>query len=125
MDEDIDGAVDWPEFQLMFRRNITDKTGLEPSQLFSVVQFLMYDKTFAGFVTLDQTMHMLYNRYGKDRLETEMKALFGDSIVEDGNAKLNFLEYLVRVKARANALAAAAAQEAKEKYSGAPGAKKK
>lgn len=48
VDEDIDGAVDWPEFQLMFRRNITDKTGLEPSQLFSVVQFLMYDKTFAG-----------------------------------------------------------------------------
>jgi hypothetical protein len=91
VDEDIDGAVDWPEFQLMFRRNITDKTGLEPSQLFSVVQFLMYDKTFAGFVTLDQTMLMLYNRYGKDRLETDMKALFGDSIVEDGNAKLNVL----------------------------------
>ncbi len=163
----------------MFSRNITDKTGLEPSQLFSVVQFLMYDKAFAGFVTLDQTMHMLYNRYGKDRLETEMKvrrakraaaragaapraqpepraacaaaatrrrppaltrparsahpipnraraqALFGNSIVENGNAKLNFLEYLSRVKMRANALAAAAAEEQKEKYSGAPGVKKK
>ena len=43
----------------MFRRNIMDKTGLEPSQLFSVVQFLMYDKAFTGFVTLDQTMQML------------------------------------------------------------------
>ena len=47
----------------MFRRNIMDKTGLEPSQLFSVVQFLMYDKAFTGFVTLDQTMQMLVSSW--------------------------------------------------------------
>ena len=110
VDEDIDGAVSWVEFELMFRRNITDKTGLEPCQLFSVVQFLMYDKDFTGMVSLDQTMHMLYNRYGKDRLEAEMKALFGDSITSDGNAKLSFLNYLSAVKARATSLAASAAQ---------------
>lgn len=121
VDEDLDGCVDWAEFQLMFRRNITDKTGLEPSQLFSVVQFLMYDKEFTGCVSLDQTMHMLYNRYGKERLEAEMKALFGESVVEEGNAKLGFLDYLRAVKARAAALAAAAAEEQKEKYAGAPG----
>jgi calmodulin len=73
VDEDIDGSVSWQEFQLMFRRNLADKTGLEPSQLFSVVQFLMYDRDFTGMVSLDQTMHMLYNRYGKERLEAEMK----------------------------------------------------
>jgi hypothetical protein len=110
VDEDISGSVDWVEFQLMFRRNIMDKTGLEPSQLFSVVQFLMYDKAFTGFVTLDQTMQMLFSRYGKDRLETELKALFGESITEDGNSKLNFLEYLTRVKERAKVLAAIAAE---------------
>ena len=110
VDEDSDGAVSWGEFQLMFRRNITDKTGLEPCQLFSVVQFLMYDKDFTGMVSLDQTMHMLYNRYGKDRLEAEMKALFGDSITSDGNAKLSFLNYLSAVKARATNVAAQAAQ---------------
>ena len=110
VDEDGDGAVSWGEFQLMFRRNITDKTGLEPCQLFSVVQFLMYDKDFTGMVSLDQTMHMLYNRYGKDRLEAEMKALFGDSITSDGNAKLSFLNYLSAVKARATNVAAQAAQ---------------
>jgi hypothetical protein len=73
VDEDIDGSVCYSEFQLMFRRNIADKSGLEPCQLFSVVQFLMYDREFTGHVSLDQTMNMLYNRYGKDRLEAEMK----------------------------------------------------
>lgn len=110
VDEDIDGAVSWTEFELMFRRNIQDKTGLEPCQLFSVVQFLMYDKEGVGMVSLDETMHMLYNRYGKDRLEAEMKALFGDSVTSDGNARLSFLDYLSAVKARATAVAAAAAQ---------------
>jgi hypothetical protein len=66
-----------------------------------------------------------FSRYGKERLETELKALFGDSITEDGNSKLNFLEYLTRVKERAKVLAAAAAEEQKAKYAGAPGLKKK
>lgn len=73
VDENLDGCVDWEEFQLMFRRNITDKTGLEPSQLFNVVQFLMYDRDFCGEVSVDETMHMLFSRYGKARLEAEMK----------------------------------------------------
>ena len=52
VDENLDGCVDWTEFSLMFRRNITDKSGLEPTQLFNVVQFLMYDKDFSGEVSV-------------------------------------------------------------------------
>jgi hypothetical protein len=37
------------------------------------VQFCMYDKDFSGQVSVDETMHMLFARYGKERLESEMK----------------------------------------------------
>ena len=84
----------------MFRRNITDKTGLEPFQLFNVVQFLMYDKDFSGEVSVDETMAMLFSRYGKERLEAEMKALFGDRLSTDGDGELTFLDYLHAVNKR-------------------------
>ena len=103
VDENLDGAVDWDEFHLMFQRNIKDKTGLEPFQLFNVVQFMMYDRDNSGNVSVDETMHMLYARYGKDRLEQEMKALFGDNLGgngEGGDGSLSFNDYLKAVNVR-------------------------
>ena len=38
VDENLDGCVDWDEFQMMYYRNMTDTTGLEPFELFNIVQ---------------------------------------------------------------------------------------
>ncbi len=101
VDENLDGCVDWEEFLTMFERNIMDTTGLEPFQLFNVVQFMMYDKDNSGNVTVDETMHMLYARYGKQHLESQMKALFGEDLkTADGDGELSFEEYLKAVSIR-------------------------
>lgn len=60
---------------------------------------MMYDRDNSGSVTVDETMHMLYARYGKDRLEAEMKALFGDNL-NDGGGSLTFNDYLKAVNVR-------------------------
>lgn len=39
VDENLDGFLDWQEFKLMFNRNITDRTGLEPSRMVSTESF--------------------------------------------------------------------------------------
>ena len=65
----------------------------------------MYDKDFSGEVSVDETMQMLFSRYGKERLEAEMKALFGDSLSTDGDGQLTFLDYLKAVTKRAPAKA--------------------
>ncbi len=61
----------------MYKRCISDETGLEPRKLFNLVQFLMYDKTFKGRVTIEETLQILYVRYGRERLDEEIKAIFG------------------------------------------------
>lgn len=56
VDDDLDGYVSKEEFMTMYKRCISDKTDLEPRGLFNLVQFLMYDKTFKGRVTVEETL---------------------------------------------------------------------
>lgn len=90
-DENLDGVVDWEELRSMFNRNLLDKTELEPANLFNVVQFMTYDKKNCGTITADDTMAILFARYGQSQLEMRMKQLFGDS------DELKFVDYLERV----------------------------
>ena len=53
VDDDLDQCVSRAEFDTMYKRCISDETGLEPRKLFNLVQFLMYDKEFKGRVTVE------------------------------------------------------------------------
>ena len=100
VDEDLDGMLSWTEFRLMFTRNIMDKTGLEPSRMFNLVQFLIYDAGANGKVSLDETMHMLYTRYGKRELETKLREIFGPQANSSGleSGDITFAAYLRAVE---------------------------
>ncbi|CEG40061.1 outer dynein arm-docking complex subunit 3 [Plasmopara halstedii] len=90
-DENLDGVVDWEELRAMFNRNLLDRTELEPANLFNVVQYMTYDKKNCGVITADDTMAILFARYGQTQLEMRMKQLFGES------DELTFVDYLKRV----------------------------
>ena len=66
----------------MFTRNILDQTGLEPSRMFYLTQFLIYDHNENGMVSVDETMNMLYARHGRDIMEKKFKELFGSDMHE-------------------------------------------
>lgn len=63
VDEDLDGCINEYEFTLMYKRCIFDKTGLEPRNLFNLVQFLMYDLTWRGKITVEDTLELIYVRH--------------------------------------------------------------
>lgn len=42
-DDDLDGCIDWHEFRSCYVRSLVDKHGLEPNQLYHLVQFLLCD----------------------------------------------------------------------------------
>ncbi|KAJ1458540.1 hypothetical protein M885DRAFT_513036 [Pelagophyceae sp. CCMP2097] len=110
VDENLDGVIDWEEFQAMYQRNTTDESGLEPFELFNIVQFMTYlpslrlDKDFKDFkaaITEDDTMSTLFARYGHDarfgrvHVEKMMGKLFGDKLkAQKGEGVLSLDEYL-------------------------------
>ncbi len=113
VDENLDGEIDWNEFKMMYHRNVTDETGLEPFELFNIVQFMTYlpslkiDKDFKAQITEDDTMSTLFARYGHDQtygrvhVERLMTKLFGDKLkAEKGEGVLSLDEYLKVVGVR-------------------------
>ena len=103
VDDDLDGYVSRDEYHTMYKRCISDDTGLEPKKLFNLTQFLMYDKTFKGRVTVEETLQILFVRYGRDNLDSEITAIFGeDEKNEDGSEKeITFGEYVDKINKRA------------------------
>ena len=108
VDDDLDGYVDKTEFLTMYKRCIVSEKlarahglepRLEPRKLFNLVQFLMYDKTFKGKVTVEETLQILFVRYGRYKLDDEIKAIFGDEEKnKDGSDKeITYGEYVDKI----------------------------
>lgn len=87
----------------MYKRCIQEDSRLEPRKLFNLVQFLMYDKDFKGTVTVEETLQILYVRHGRERLDDEIKAIFGeDEKNPDGSEKqIGYSEYVEKINKRA------------------------
>ena len=105
VDEDLDGAISKAEFETMYKRVVSDKTGLEPRKLFNLVQFMMFDKTNRGRITVEDTLQLLFVRYGRDHLDNEIRALFGEEEkTGDGQEKeISFGEFLEQTNKKAMA----------------------
>jgi Ca2+-binding EF-hand superfamily protein len=102
VDEDLDSCLTWPEFKLMYNRNIMDQSGLEPSRMYNLTQFLIYDSNNNGMVSVDETMKMIYarNDRNKDLMETKLKELFGSDLIETGTegGEISFPKFLKAVE---------------------------
>jgi hypothetical protein len=63
----------------MYKKCIKDRIGLEPKSLFHMVQFLMYCKNAPDkyTITVEDTLELLYVRFGRANLDQEIHAIFG------------------------------------------------
>ncbi|XRA98890.1 calmodulin [Pycnococcus provasolii] len=93
VDEDCDEQVSWQEFQAMYQRCRNDKTGFEPRRLFNVVEFLINDKDNSGTVSLEEAMQILYLRFGREKLDSQLQDIFGTSDT-NSDKNLTLTEFL-------------------------------
>eukprot|EP00347_Sterkiella_histriomuscorum_P015461 403356940 len=103
VDDDLDKQVSKIEFDKMYKRCISDESGLEPRKLYNLVVFLMYDKEFKGRVSVEDTLQLLYVRHGRPNLDEEIKAIFGENEkTEEGNEKfIEYHDYIEKINHRA------------------------
>lgn len=77
VDEDLDKCISEQEFFRMYKRCVSDKEWQEPRKLFNLVQFLMYDNNFKGWVGEEETFQLIYIREGRSVLDQQIDAIFG------------------------------------------------
>lgn len=96
VDEDTDGAINWDEVQLAYYRNINDTSQSEPSSFFQLLEFITFDEQHKGYITEDDCMEMLFERYGSGKLEKQLHAIFGNvnSSSQGGDGCLNLSGFL-------------------------------
>lgn len=87
VDEDMDGKISKYEFEKMYKRCVNDTEELEPKRLYYLVQFLMYDKENKFYITEEDSLELLYIRYG-DQFNSAIQDIFQITIKdENGNQK--------------------------------------
>ena len=105
VDENLDGEVDWEEFQLTYYRNVLDQSthasGTEPCGFFSILEFLTFDESRKGYIIEDNCMEILFARYGSEKLEKELQFLFGSQLRSaGGDGTLTLSGYLAAILSR-------------------------
>ena len=90
----------------MYKRCISQTNDLEPEprQLYNLVTFLMYDKEFRGRVTIEETLQILFVRHGRNALDQEIKAIFGEEERDRDTSEelsITYSEYVNKITRRA------------------------
>ncbi|KRX04896.1 hypothetical protein PPERSA_06530 [Pseudocohnilembus persalinus] len=108
INDSLNGRINRYEFDLMYKRCCFDQTGLEPRNLYNVVQYLMYlqnrqdddERKEKKTITVEDTLELLYVRYGRQKLDHEIDEIFGEQKkYDDGQEKeLTLAEYLTTIK---------------------------
>ena len=119
VDDDTDGHVSNKEFFNMYKRCRNDEHNLEPRKLFNLVSFLMYDKENQGRITEEDTLQILFVRYGRDKLNDEIKVIFGEDSrrnPDEGEKQITYPIYITKVNKRAMKARKEAKDRKKQKY---------
>ena len=82
VDTNLNGYVSYDEYEKMYKRCVVDKKELEPKKLYTLVQFLMFDKEHKGYITEEDTLEVLCVR-NNNGLDNAINDIFMEEIKDE------------------------------------------
>ena len=98
VDTNLDGYIDYNEYENMYKRCVIDEKEREPKKLYHLIQFLMFDKEKKGYITEEDTLEVLCIR-NTNGLDNAINDIFGVETNENGKKiikkreTLNYVEF--------------------------------
>ena len=87
VDTNLNGYISFDEYERMYKNCIIDKKEREPKRLYTLVQFLMFDKEHKGYITEEDTLEILCIR-NNNGLDNAINDIFAIEIKDEkGNVK--------------------------------------
>jgi hypothetical protein len=100
-DGDNDGKLSLADFERMYLRAKTDRSGHEPKGMYNITQFLLMNSSGSGTVTADEWMHFVIQKYSRGTLDSILKAT-------ETPQPFTLPEYMANIKKVARLMAAKA-----------------
>ena len=82
VDTNLNGYISFDEYEKMYKRCVIDKKELEPKKLYTLVQFLMFDKEHKGYITEEDTLEVLCVR-NSNGLDNAINDIFMEEIKDE------------------------------------------
>ena len=82
VDTNLNGYISYDEYERMYIRCVVDKKELEPKKLYTLVQFLMFDKEHKGYITEEDTLEVLCVR-NNNGLDNAINDIFMEEIKDE------------------------------------------
>ena len=87
VDTNLNGYISFDEYERMYKNCVIDKKEREPKKLYTLVQFLMFDKEHKGYITEEDTLEILCIR-NNNGLDNAINDIFMVEVKDEkGNIK--------------------------------------
>ena len=87
VDTNLNGYISFDEYERMYKNCVIDKKEREPKRLYTLVQFLMFDKDHKGYITEEDTLEILCIR-NNNGLDNAINDIFMIEVKDEkGNIK--------------------------------------
>ena len=87
VDTNLNGYISFDEYERMYKNCVIDKKEREPKRLYTLVQFLMFDKDHKGYITEEDTLEVLCIR-NNNGLDNAINDIFMIEVKDEkGNIK--------------------------------------